>query len=38
LVGGEVDLVGYVVPHVGLELYLPLALTTYHPLPMLMLA
>jgi hypothetical protein len=38
LVGGEVDLVGYVVPLVGLELHLPLALTTHHPLSTLMLA
>jgi len=36
--GREVDLVGYVVPLVGLELDLPLALTPHHPLPTLGLA
>jgi len=31
--GREVDLVSYVMPLVGLELDLPLALATHHPLP-----
>jgi len=33
LVGGEVDFICDVVPLVGLELSLPLALSTDHPLP-----
>lgn len=35
LVGGEVDLVGDIVPFVGFELGFPFALAAYHPLPML---
>jgi len=36
--GGEVDLISDVMPLVGLELDLPLALATHHPLPALELA
>lgn len=32
LVGGEVDLVGDIVPFVGFELGFPFALAAYHPL------